>query len=105
MNEPEPTANDAELAEYYDQHRDLAEWDEPRPLQKPERLDVTLSVRFTSSEIAHIRDRAEAAGLKPTSYIRHCALAAEQTPIDRGGLSRAVAALSHDLDELRRAAG
>lgn len=59
-----------------------------------DRLDVTISVRFTKAEIASIRARAEAAELKPTTYIRRCALADEQPPIDRGRLSLTVAALT-----------
>lgn len=105
MTEPGPRATDAELADYYDRHRDLTDWSEPQPVQKPERLDVTISVRFTPAEIATIRTRAEAAGLKPTAYIRRCALANERPPIDRGQLSRTVAALTRDLEDLRRAAG
>lgn len=105
MTEPGPGATDAELADYYDQHRDLTDWGEPQPVQRPERLDVTISVRFTSVEIATIRARAEAANLKPTAYIRRCALADEQPPIDRGQLRRTVAALDRDLEDLRRAAG
>jgi hypothetical protein len=104
MTEPGPDATDAELAEHYDQHRDYLSWSEPQSIHKPQRLDVTISVRFTPAEIATIRTRAEAAGLKPTAYIRRCALAAEQPPIDRAQLSRTLAALSRDLDELRRAA-
>lgn len=105
MTEPDATAADAELAEYYSRHPDGGDWDEPRPVTRPERLDVTLSVRFTSAEIATIRSRAQAAGLKPTAYIRTCALAAEQPPIDRARLARSVAALARDLDDLRQAAG
>ncbi|MGH3781703.1 MAG: plasmid mobilization protein [Pseudonocardiaceae bacterium] len=105
MTEPGPAGTDAELAEYYDQHRDLTDWSEPLSMPKPERLEVTISVRFTPAEIATIRARAEAAGLKPTTFIRRCALADEQPPIDRGRLSRSVAALSRDLEDLRCAAG
>lgn len=104
MTEPGPGATDAELAEYYDQHRQVTGWSEPQPTPPPGRLDVTISVRFTPTEIAAIRARAEAAGLKPTTYIRRCALVDEQPPIDRGNLSRAVEALSRDLDNLRQAA-
>ncbi len=102
--EPGLSATDAELADYYDQHRD-GNWHEPEPVQRSERLEVTISVRFTRAEVAAVRDRAEAAGLKPTAYIRRCALEAEQAPVDRGQLSRSVEALSRDLDDLRRAAG
>jgi hypothetical protein len=105
MTEPGPGSTEAELADYYDRHRDLTDWSGPQPIQKSERLDVTISVRFTPAEIATIRTRAEAAGLKPTAYIRRCALATEQPPIDREQLRRTVAALSRDLEDLRRTAG
>jgi hypothetical protein len=105
VTEPDPTATDAELADYYNRHPDGDDWDEPQPITRPERLDVTLSVRFTPAEIATIRARAQAAGLKPTAYIRACALAAEQPPIDRARIARSVAALARDLDDLRQAAG
>lgn len=104
MSEPDATATDAELADYYSRRND-ADWGEPQPVQRPERLDVTISVRFTPTEIAAIRSRAAVSGLKPTAYIRRCALAQEQPPIDRGELSRSLSALSQDLEDLRRAAG
>jgi hypothetical protein len=104
VTEPGKDATDAELASYYDQHREAA-WDEPEPIQRPERLDVTISVRFTHAEISAIRTRAGTAGLKLTAYIRRCALETEDPPIDRRRLSQSVAALSRDLEDLRRAAG
>jgi hypothetical protein len=104
MSEPGTSASDHELADYYEQHHDPDEWGEAGSVAKPERLDVTLSVRFTPAEIERIRSRAGQAGLKPTAYIRQCALAAEQLPIDRARLARSVDALSRDLDDLRRAA-
>lgn len=105
MSEPKADASDRELAEHYDRQREGGDWGEPEPVSKPERLEVTLSVRFTSAEIATIRSRAAAAGLKPTAYIRQCTLASEEPPIDRGRISRTVDALARDLDDLRRAAG
>jgi hypothetical protein len=104
MSEPGASAGDRELADYYERHRESDEWGEPESVSKPERLDVTLSVRFTPAEIARIRSRAVEAGLKPTAYIRHCALAVEAPPIDRTRLARSVDALARDLDDLRRAA-
>lgn len=105
MSEPERTAPDRELADYYDQAGvDDNDWAPPSTLEKPARLDVTISVRFTSSEIEALRARAAAAGLKPTAYIRRSALAAESSPIDRARLQRSVKALSRDLDELRQTA-
>ena len=105
MTEPGPAASDSELADYYDKHRELTRWSEPQPTDKPERLDVTISVRFTATELAAIRARADAAGVKPTAYIRACALTVDQPPLDRARLSRSVAALARDLDDLRRATG
>jgi hypothetical protein len=104
MSEPGASASDRELVDYYEQHHEPDEWDKPEPIGKPERLDVTLSVRFTPAEIEHIRARAAEAGIKPTAYIRQCTLAAEALPIDRARLARSVDALSRDLDDLRRAA-
>ncbi|RBY78118.1 hypothetical protein DQ238_13000 [Geodermatophilus sp. TF02-6] len=108
MTEPGTDATDAELAEYYEAHHADEQWGEPTPLpadRTSARLDVTISVRFTAAEIAAIRARAEAAGLKPTTYIRRCALADERPPLDRGQLSRLVDNLSRDLDDLRKATG
>lgn len=104
MSEPGSGATDAELAEYYDEHRDHTSWAQPRPVSS-HRLEVTISVRFTAAEIAAIRARAEAAGVKPTAYIRRLALAGEQPPLDRGQLSRLVEALTRDLEDLRQATG
>ncbi|MDP9397234.1 MAG: hypothetical protein M3P96_05145 [Actinomycetota bacterium] len=106
MSEPGPQATDAELAAYYDEHRGTAPWGDRRPLPAGKaagRLDVTLSVRFSAAEIAAIRARAEAAGMKPTAYIRRCALADQQPPLDRSRLSRLVETLSRDLEDLRQA--
>lgn len=104
MSEPGPNTTDAELAEYYDEHRDQTPWAQPRPVSS-DRLDVTISVRFTAAEIATIRARAEVAGVKPTAYIRRLALAGEEPALDRGQVSRLVDILSRDLDDLRRATG
>ena len=104
MSEPGANATDAELADYYDQRSEMAEWNEPEPVAKPDRLDVTISVRFTAAEIADIRARAEAADLKPTTFIRQCALATDPRSIDRARLKRTLVALSNDLDDLKRMA-
>lgn len=105
VTEPGLDASDSELADYYEQHREDREWGDPEPVRRPDRLEVTISVRFTRTEVAAVRARAEVAGLKPTAYIRRCALEVEEPPIDRGKLSQSVAALSRDLEDLRRAAG
>ena len=36
--------------------------------------DSTLSVRFSAAELEHIRSQAEQLGMKPTTYVRACAL-------------------------------
>ena len=73
----EPTRNMTEdqLADYYHDHRDdMDQWGDPEPIRKPDRLDVTISVRFTADEIAAVRQRAMEAGVKPTVFIRQAAL-------------------------------
>ena len=104
MNASGATASDRELADHYERERGRGDWGELKPVNKPERLDVTLSVRFSAAEISTIRSRAAAAGLKPTTYIRRCALAVEEPPLDRAQISRTVEALARDLEDLRRAA-
>lgn len=81
----------------------LDDWSDPEPVSKPERLDVTLSVRFSDGEIATIRQRAERAGLKPTTYIRRCVLAADDTPLNRARVAKAVAAIAKEVEQLQRA--
>lgn len=99
-----PRNVDAAVAAAYERDGiDLADWHEPEPVQKPPRLDVTLSVRFSADEIAAVRQRAAQAGLKPTTYIRRCALAAMRPPLERERLTRAVDAIAKELDDLRRA--
>ena len=65
---------------------------------------MTTSVRFTASEIAVLRARAEAVGVKRTACIRWLALAVEEPPLDRGQLSRLLDVLAQDLENRRRAA-
>ena len=102
MKEPGLEASDVELATYYDEHHDPSAWGPAEPVST-ERLDVTISVRFTASEIAALRSRAEAAGLRPTTYIRRLALASEEPPLDREQLTRLLDALTRDLNDLRHA--
>ena len=114
MSHPGKNASDAELSAYYEQHHSgpeatpdetsSEEWAEPQPADRPPLLDVTISVRFTSEEITAIRARAAEAGLKPTTYIRRCALAGAGQRIDPVRFAHGLEALSRDLDNLRRAA-
>ena len=106
MSEPDETAGDHELADFYERGGiDADKWAEPTHVSKPERLDVTISVRFTQTEIASIRSRAVAANLKPTTYIRQCVLAAEHDAIDRAQLTRSVEALARSLEDLKQVTG
>jgi hypothetical protein len=87
--EPE---REAEIAErYYERRHEDGDWDEPERLDKPVRLDVTLSVRFSREELEAVRTAAEQAGIRPTAFIRQAAVeAVSRRPVDR-------ARLQHDL--------
>jgi uncharacterized protein (DUF1778 family) len=76
-----------------------ADWGEPVPVTV--RRNVTISVRLSADEIAAIRQQADAAGMKVTAYIRQAALSGGEA-IDRDKVARAVAAVSNDLDHVRR---
>lgn len=76
-----------------------ADWGEPVPVTV--RRNVTISVRFSAEEIAAIRQRAEAADMKVTAYIRQAAIGGGE-PIDRDKVARAVDAVSSDLDRVRK---
>lgn len=104
MSEPGQDVSEAALAHYYDTEHDTSGFGEPQPVRRAERLDVTISVRFTPAEIADVRARAHAAGVKPTAYIRRSALEREDAPLDRTELTRALDTLSRDLESLRHAA-
>jgi hypothetical protein len=97
----EPTSNitEAELNAHYGVD-DPEAWGDPEPIEKPQRLDVTISVRFTTEEIATLRSRAEAAGMKPTAFIRRAALAADTPPMDRAALRGALRAVADDVAHL-----
>lgn len=62
---------------------------------------MTISVRFSAEEIAAIRQRAETADMKVTAYIRQAAIR-DGASIDRDKVARAVAAVSSDLDQVRK---
>lgn len=100
MNMPK---SEAELAEYYYAHGDDEDmWGEPEPVQQPERLDVTLSVRFTRTEVEAIRAAADSVGKKPTVFIRDAAL--NQThPVDMERLSADLDRLAEIVGDARKA--
>ena len=88
------------LADYDHAHgHDMHEWGEPEPIQKPDRLDVTIAVRFTADEIAAVRQRATEAAVKPTVFIRRAALHSHN-PLDRDLLAKVVDDLRTDVQRL-----
>ncbi len=98
----DPTAGmtEAELAEYYQDHRgDTEEWEPPEAISRPARLDVTISVRFTAEEIAAVRERARDAGMRPTAFIRQAALDVD-VPLNRGLLAKTFDRLRSDVEQL-----
>ena len=85
---------EAELADHYNETRDLSEFDEENASPVTVKRSVTISVRFSDEEIAGLRDRAEQAGVKVTSFIRAAALEAT-SPVDRIALGE----LARDLEQ------
>lgn len=65
---------EAELVEYYDQTRDVSEFDEGAAYPVEVGRNVTISVRFSDEEISVLRAQAEKAGLKVSALIRAAAL-------------------------------
>jgi len=108
MSKPTPQGeqtSEAELAEvYYERRHEDSDWNEPEPLEKPARLDVTLSVRFTRDELKAVRAAAERVGLKPTAFIRHAAVEAlTRAPVDRARLERDLASALELMQDAQRA--
>jgi hypothetical protein len=108
MSKPTPRGqqtSEADLAEvYYERRHEDSDWDEPDTLEKPARLDVTLSVRFTREELEAVRGAAERAGLKPTAFIRQAAVEAlARAPVDRARLERDLASALELMRDAQRA--
>jgi predicted DNA binding CopG/RHH family protein len=85
---PQPVAADgeAEAADYYDRTHDLSGFEggeavelDPTPAGT---RNVTLSIRLSPEELQTLGQRAAAAGMKLTAYIRAAALQAEAPPVD-----------------------
>jgi predicted DNA binding CopG/RHH family protein len=95
---------EAELAEHYDRTRDISDFDDEHPIPLTRRrLDISISVRFSSEEIEALRARAEAAGMKVTQFIRAVVLQHQGAePIDISALRRLAAAVARDVNELQR---
>jgi hypothetical protein len=77
---------EAEAASYYSETEDLTGFDggEIVELESPPAgtRSVTLSIRLSPEELQTLAQRAEAAGIKLTTYIRGAALQAEAPPVD-----------------------
>ncbi len=88
--------SDVELAEHYDRTHDLSEFEDGEVITPPETSEtrnVTISVRFSPSELAGLEAHAKNAGMKLTAYIRATALAADEPPVDRAEVLDLIAAL------------
>ncbi len=83
-----------------DEAVDEAEFGAAEPIRV--RRNVTISVRFSDAEMAAVRERAAAAGMKATSYIRSAVLDA-QAPLDRDAARRIATDLEERAQELLRA--
>lgn len=103
---PTDDMTEAELAQYYDRTHDLSEFDleHPEPLTPArQRLDVSISVRFTPEEIDLLRARAEQSGMKVTALIRALAVQHQGEPVvDVPAVRRALAALTEQIADLTR---
>lgn len=100
----EQTSESERAERYYARRHEDGDWDEPDALDKPPRLEVTLSVRFTRDELDAVRGAAERAGLKPTAFIRQAAVGAlAQAPVDRARLERDLATALELMQDAQRA--
>lgn len=88
------TKTNAELADEYNASRELSGFDLDQPEPVTVKRAVMISVRFSDEEIADLRDRADEAGVKVTSFIRAAALEAV-SPVDLGKLTQ----LAQDLEQ------
>jgi predicted DNA binding CopG/RHH family protein len=95
---------EAELADDYNETKDLSEFDEANAVSLTVKRSITISVRFSDKEIEQLRARAEQAGVKVTSFIRAAALEAA-SPVDRvalGELARDLEQRAHQVAELAK---
>lgn len=93
---------DAELADYYNSTHDLSKFDGAEvvttPQAHPETRSITISVRFSPSELAEIEELASAAGIRLTAFIRAAALASEEPPVDRAKVLDLLTALRESVE-------
>lgn len=88
-------------ADYYDSTRDLSDFDGGEVVTMPETRSVTISVRFSPSELEALEQQANAADMRLTTYIRTAALAADEPPIDRAEVLDLLDALRHSVERKR----
>jgi predicted DNA binding CopG/RHH family protein len=86
--------SEAELADYYNRTRDISDFEGGEEVPITVKRNVTISVRFSPEELENLRQRADEAGVKVTSFIRAAALEAT-SPVDRATLRK----LARDLEK------
>ncbi|MFC4532555.1 plasmid mobilization protein [Sphaerisporangium dianthi] len=92
--------SEAELAEYYYEHRDDPDFlGEEVPQAGSNRLSSMVSVRFPPEEAVRVRRAAEEAGMTLSSYLRHCALTFSDRPVDIDRVRRDVEEAGRRLDD------
>jgi predicted DNA binding CopG/RHH family protein len=94
---------DAELADYYNSTHDLSEFDGGKVITAardahPETRSVTISVRFSPSELVELEQLASAAGMRLTTFIRAAALDSEEPPVDRAEVLDLLTALRESVE-------
>lgn len=93
---------EAELADYYNSTHDLSEFEGGEvvtvPETQPETRNVTISVRFSPSELADLEEQATAADMRLASFIRATVLAASEPPVDRAEVLDMITALRRKIE-------
>jgi hypothetical protein len=103
MNKSTEDSDEAKLAREYQNSRDLSGFEiDGEPVEV--RRNVTISVRFSDREIAHVREMAEHAGMKVTAYIRSAALE-HGAPVDRPAILAILRKASDDVARAERLLG
>lgn len=94
------TKTESEIADRYNGTGDVSDFSgaiEPVEVRR----NVTISVRFSESEMESLRTKAETAETKVTAFIRAAALDAERPPPDLNALAEETAAVERQLQHLR----
>lgn len=96
---------DAELADYYNRTQDVSEFEGGEVIVPPatkETRNLTISVRFSPTEMADLEAQAAAAGMPLTTYIRRTALASKEPPIDRDEVLDLLTLLRRKVEPAKR---